>query len=166
MNVMKIVVALAATLSLSACMGGGQAVRELPGGTGTLAITSVATLEGDANLIQRFDASGREVASQLTTGESVAGDVVRATVPAVVNTVTGGIVAGALQGGGCGNNCGGGTVINVAGGSAQAIADSDSETNVDIDIQMNPLCPSVPATQQCPATAAAATAANDASAGF
>jgi hypothetical protein len=143
---MNISLALGAILSLSACMG-GQQVRELPGG-GSLAITSVATLEADANLIQRFDANGRELASQLTTGESVMGDTVRATVPAMANTLTGGLVAGALGNRGCGgSNCGSGPVFNIAGGNAQAVAGSETTTNVGVTVGT---CPAPRADGTCP----------------
>jgi hypothetical protein len=144
---MNLSLAFGAIVSLSACMG-GQQVRELPGG-GTLAITSVATLEADANLIQRFDANGQELASQLTTGESVMGDTVRATVPAVVNTLTGGVVAAALGNTGCGNSCGGPTfnIAGGAGGNAQAVAGSETTTNVGVAVGT---CPAPRADGTCP----------------
>lgn len=85
------------------------------------------------------------------SGYGLGRELTLATVPGVLNTVTGGVVAGVLQKPGCGDKCG--PTINVQGGQAVAMSDADSGSNTETSVNVgiaacpNPVggtCPVVP----------------------
>ena len=129
-------------VSQPACLSSGACVQTAVAGGG---------LRGtEETIVGVTDAQGAE-SLMVRSGYSLGRELVLATVPGVVNTLTGGVVAGVLQGGGCGNNCGGNT-FNIQGGQAVAAseANSDSGSTVNINTAICPLplpdgtCPILP----------------------